>query len=109
MGQGSRATLETGWNASGQGSGRAHRGTHEPLEERHPGLAEEMGMGAGKVIQPLRVALTGVIGEPGNLRRPAPPGAGAVARTGWPAPSTYLALRAISLETPCLAGRKILS
>ncbi len=37
----------------------------EPLEQRLRGLAEEMGIGAGKVFQPLRVALTGSSASPG--------------------------------------------
>jgi len=37
----------------------------EALEEAVRGLAEELGVGAGKVIHPLRVALTGVAASPG--------------------------------------------
>lgn len=37
----------------------------EPLEEELRGLAGEMGIGAGKVIHPLRVALTGRMASPG--------------------------------------------
>jgi glutamyl-tRNA synthetase len=37
----------------------------EALEEAIRGLAEELGVGAGKVIHPLRVALTGVAASPG--------------------------------------------
>ncbi|GMV06158.1 MAG: glutamate--tRNA ligase [Gemmatimonadota bacterium] len=36
-----------------------------PLEERLRGLAEELGVGAGKLIHPLRVALTGQASSPG--------------------------------------------
>ena len=39
--------------------------THEALEERLRGLAAEMEMGAGKLIHPLRVALTGNMASPG--------------------------------------------
>ncbi len=39
--------------------------TPEALEGAVRGLAEEMGVGAGKVIHPLRVALTGVAASPG--------------------------------------------
>jgi glutamyl-tRNA synthetase len=39
--------------------------THEGLEERLRSLAEEMGTGAGKLIHPLRVALTGNMASPG--------------------------------------------
>ncbi len=37
----------------------------EPLEEVLRGLAEELGVGAGKVIHPLRLALTGSSASPG--------------------------------------------
>jgi glutamyl-tRNA synthetase len=37
----------------------------EALERRLRGLAEEMGIGAGKVFQPLRLALTGSSASPG--------------------------------------------
>lgn len=37
----------------------------EPLEERLRGLAEELEVGAGKVIHPLRLALTGSSASPG--------------------------------------------
>jgi glutamyl/glutaminyl-tRNA synthetase len=37
----------------------------ESLEDAVRGLAEELGVGAGKVIHPLRVALTGVAASPG--------------------------------------------
>jgi glutamyl-tRNA synthetase len=39
--------------------------THEALEARLRSLAEEMGTGAGKLIHPLRVALTGNMASPG--------------------------------------------
>jgi glutamyl-tRNA synthetase len=39
--------------------------TREELESRLRGLAEEMGVGAGKLIHPLRVALTGNMASPG--------------------------------------------
>ncbi len=38
---------------------------HGPLEERLRGVAADMGVGAGKVIHPLRVALTGNMASPG--------------------------------------------
>ncbi len=37
----------------------------EPLEEALRALAEEMGIGAGKLFQPLRLALTGSSASPG--------------------------------------------
>jgi glutamyl-tRNA synthetase len=43
----------------------AARWEPEALEEAVRGLAEELGVGAGKVIHPLRVALTGVAASPG--------------------------------------------
>ncbi len=39
--------------------------TEEALEEALRSLAEEMGIGAGKLFQPLRVALTGSSASPG--------------------------------------------
>jgi glutamyl-tRNA synthetase len=39
--------------------------TAEALEEGARGLAEEMGVGLGKILQPLRVALTGSSASPG--------------------------------------------
>ena len=37
----------------------------QPLEDRLRGLAEELGVGAGKLIHPLRVAVTGMAVSPG--------------------------------------------
>lgn len=39
--------------------------SEDVLEQRLRGLAEEMGVGAGKLIHPLRVALTGQMASPG--------------------------------------------
>jgi glutamyl-tRNA synthetase len=45
--------------------GRADRWEEGPLEEGLRGLAEELGVGAGKLIHPLRVAVTGSAASPG--------------------------------------------
>ncbi len=39
--------------------------TPQPLEESLRALAEARGIGAGKIFQPLRVALTGLTASPG--------------------------------------------
>jgi glutamyl-tRNA synthetase len=43
----------------------ADRWEEEPLEARLRALAEELGVGAGKLIHPLRVAVTGTAASPG--------------------------------------------
>jgi glutamyl-tRNA synthetase len=45
--------------------GRADRWEEATLEEALRGLAEELGVGAGKLIHPLRVAITGSAASPG--------------------------------------------
>ena len=48
---------------------RARPGQRRSVEEALRALAEARGVGAGKLFQPLRVALTGSAVSPGNLRR----------------------------------------
>jgi glutamyl-tRNA synthetase len=53
--------------AARRGSPRAKRGTPPALEARLRRLAEERGVAAGKVFQPIRIALTGgTVSEPVN-------------------------------------------